>query len=93
MGLFSKLPPQFGHTCFKTVSTQSLQKVHSKVQIIASSLWGGRALLQFSQVGLISSIIRKIKSIQIYFTRAKVYFFSMICPILNYSIVMEVNNQ
>jgi len=41
-----------------TLLTQSLQNVHSKVQIIASVASGGNALLQFSQVGLSSSIAR-----------------------------------
>lgn len=36
MGRFSNPPPQFGHTFLKIWSTQSLQKVHSNVQIIAS---------------------------------------------------------
>ncbi len=35
IGRSVKLPPQFGHTSFNSV-TQSLQNVHSKVQIIAS---------------------------------------------------------
>ena len=35
IGLFPKPPPQLGHTAFNNV-IQSLQKAHSKVQIIAS---------------------------------------------------------
>jgi hypothetical protein len=50
-------PPQFAHTLFSTLSTHDLQKVHSKVQIIASVDSGGSALLQFSQVGLSSSMV------------------------------------
>ena len=56
IGRFSKPPPQFGHTCFKTVSIQSAQNVHSNVQIMASVELNGNDLLQCSQVGLISSI-------------------------------------
>jgi len=37
------------------LTTQERQKVHSKVQIIASVELGGSAALQFSQVGLSSS--------------------------------------
>jgi hypothetical protein len=36
IGRSTKLPPQFGQTFCKTVVAQSLQKVHSNVQIIAS---------------------------------------------------------
>jgi len=36
MGRFVNPPPQFGHTFLKMVFAQSLQNVHSKVQIIAS---------------------------------------------------------
>jgi hypothetical protein len=57
MGRISKPQPQLEQTCCKMSSTQSLQKVHSKVQIIASSESKGNDLLQFSQVGLISSIL------------------------------------
>ena len=35
IGRFSNPPPQFGHTSLRSV-TQSLQNVHSNVQIIAS---------------------------------------------------------
>jgi hypothetical protein len=55
-GLFSKPPPQLGQTLCNTSVTQSLQKVHSKVQIIASVLWLGRPLPQFSQTGLNSNM-------------------------------------
>lgn len=58
-GRFSKPPPQLGHTSINKV-TQSLQNVHSKVQIIASEESNGKSLLQFSQVGLISNIIREV---------------------------------
>jgi len=36
VGRGAKLPPQFGQRPFNRVSTQSRQKVHSNVQIIAS---------------------------------------------------------
>ena len=51
-----KLPPQFGQTPPSTSSTQSAQKVHSKVQIIASRASGGRSLSQHSQLGRSSSM-------------------------------------
>lgn len=57
MGRLEKSPPQFGHTPCKIVSTQSVQKVHSKVQIIASLASKGNDLLQCSQEGRISSIL------------------------------------
>jgi len=40
-----------------TLSTQSLQKVHSNVQINASVLLFGHDFAQFSQTGLISNIL------------------------------------
>jgi hypothetical protein len=49
-------PPQFEQTFRRTVSTQTRQKVHSKLQIMASIDSGGRARLQCSQVGLNSSM-------------------------------------
>jgi hypothetical protein len=57
-GLFSNPPPHFGHTLCNISFTQSLQKVHSKVHIIASELLYGRFLPQFSHIGLSSSIIK-----------------------------------
>jgi hypothetical protein len=57
MGRDAKLPPQLGQTPPSLVSTQDLQKVHSKLQIIASGASGGRSLSQHSQLGLSSSII------------------------------------
>jgi hypothetical protein len=56
IGLGEKSPQQLGQTFSKTSSTHSLQNVHSNVQIIASWESGARSLLQFSQVGLSSSI-------------------------------------
>ncbi len=58
MGRFVKFPPQFGQTFLKTSVVQVEQKVHSKVQIIASSEWLGKSLLQCSQLGLISNIFK-----------------------------------
>ena len=55
IGRGTKWPLQFGQTPPSTPSTQSRQNVHSKVQIIASSESYGNALLQFSQLGLISN--------------------------------------
>jgi hypothetical protein len=55
-GRGAKLPPQLGHTPLRWLSTQSRQKVHSKVQIIASVVDGGKSLSQHSQLGRSSSI-------------------------------------
>jgi len=55
-GLCTNPPPQLGHTFCKISVTQVMQKVHSKLQIMASVLLGGRGLPQFSQTGLNSSI-------------------------------------
>jgi len=46
-----------GQTLCSTLSTQSAQKVHSKVQMRAACEWGGRSISQHSQFGLISSAI------------------------------------
>jgi len=51
IGRGAKLPPQFGHTPLSLSSTQSRQKVHSNVQIIASGADGGKSLSQHSQLG------------------------------------------
>jgi hypothetical protein len=56
VGRFSKPPPQLGQTLFSTLVTQSAQKVHSKVQIIASVLLLAKLLPQCSQIGQISNI-------------------------------------
>jgi hypothetical protein len=56
MGRTENPPPQFGQTLCRTVSTQARQKVHSNEQIIASVESGGSGVLQFSQVGLSSSM-------------------------------------
>src|SRR5258706_13851681 len=50
-----KPPPQFGQTLPSRL-THDEQKVHSKLQIHASSASGASFLLQFSQVGRSSSI-------------------------------------
>ena len=57
IGLGEKPPPQLGQTFSSTSSTHALQKVHSKLQIIASVVPGGSGLLQCSQVGLSSRAI------------------------------------
>ena len=56
MGRGEKPPPQFGHTSWRIFSTHPLQNVHSNEQIMASVDSGGNGLLQFSHVGLSSSI-------------------------------------
>jgi hypothetical protein len=56
-GLGTNPPPQFGQTFPKMLSTHVAQNVHSYVQMRASSESGGNALLQFSQVGLSSSMV------------------------------------
>ena len=57
MGRDTRLPPQLGQHPPSLLSTQSRQKVHSKVQIIASVADGGKSLLQHSQFGRSSSIL------------------------------------
>mgnify|MGYP006959933249 CR=1 FL=1 len=60
IGRETKFPPRLiqivGQRPFNSFSTQSLQKVHSKLQIIVSSESGGRSLSQHSQLGLSSSM-------------------------------------
>ena len=51
IGLTTKFPPQFGQISFNFVFTQFIQKVHSKLQIIAAFESGGRSLSQHSQFG------------------------------------------
>jgi hypothetical protein len=50
-------PPQFGQRPSNVVALQSLQKVHSKLQIMASAAVGGRSLLQHSQLGRSSNTV------------------------------------
>ena len=58
-GRFTNSPPQLGHSPpSKRSATQSAQKVHSKLQIIASSDSGGRSRSQHSQFGLSASMAR-----------------------------------
>src|SRR5580658_4492943 len=57
IGRGSKPPPQFGQTLNNTLSTQSAQKVHSKVQMRASVDAGGRSRSQHSQFGRSSRAI------------------------------------
>ena len=56
IGLGEKPPPQFGQTLPRTEATQFAQKVHSKLQILASVELGKRRVLQCSQVGRSSSM-------------------------------------
>jgi len=63
MGRAAKSPPQLGHTPCSRVSTHVRQKVHSKVQIIASVDSGGRSAPQHSQLGRSSSMGPHIASI------------------------------
>ena len=56
IGRRSKPPPQFGQTLKSTRSTQSAQKGHSYVHILASSAFGDSDLPHHSQFGLSSSI-------------------------------------
>jgi hypothetical protein len=56
IGRGAKFPRQFGQTPPSLFSTQSRQKVHSKVHIIASVAEGGKSLSQHSQLGRNSSI-------------------------------------
>lgn len=58
IGLGLSPPPQFGHTFISMPSTQGLQKVHSKLQIMASVQSAGNALPQASQLGRSSSTVR-----------------------------------
>ena len=51
MGRATSSPPQFGQRLPSVFSAQSRQKVHSKLQIMASLPSGGRSLLQHSQFG------------------------------------------
>ena len=55
IGLGLKPPPQLGHTFTSSVSTQSLQNVHSKLQIIAWVESGASAAPHASQLGRSSS--------------------------------------
>jgi len=55
MGLGTRLPPQLGQRPARTVSAQVVQKVHSKVQMRASIVSGGRSRSQHSQFGRSSS--------------------------------------
>jgi hypothetical protein len=51
-----KSPPQLGHRPANRFSAQSAQKVHSNVQMRASSLSGGSSRSQHSQFGRNSSM-------------------------------------
>jgi hypothetical protein len=51
IGRGAKPPPQLGQTLNSTLSTQSAQKVHSKLQMRAAVDSGGRSRSQHSQFG------------------------------------------
>ncbi|ASY57543.1 hypothetical protein SS05631_c26140 [Sinorhizobium sp. CCBAU 05631] len=57
IGRRTSSPLQFGQIPPSFPSAQSAQKVHSKVQIIASRLSGGRSRSQHSQFGRKLSIV------------------------------------
>ncbi|MFT5139300.1 MAG: hypothetical protein ACI9H8_001527 [Lysobacterales bacterium] len=52
IGLFSKLPPQFGQMPFNSLTTHFSQNVHLKVQTNASVDDGGNDRAHLSQEGL-----------------------------------------
>jgi len=56
VGRFENAPPQLGHWRQSFVSTQLVQKVHSKEHIHASFESAGKSILQHSQFGRICSI-------------------------------------
>src|SRR3954462_13662531 len=56
IGRRTNSPPQFGQAPFSGPATQSLQNVHSNVQIIASRESGGRSRSQHSQFGRSASM-------------------------------------
>jgi hypothetical protein len=51
-GRTTSSPPQLGHLPANLVSAQAAQKVHSKEQMRASALCGGKSMSQHSQFGL-----------------------------------------
>ncbi len=59
IGRGSNPPPQFGHTFASTWSTHAAQKVHSKLQMRASLLAGGKSLSQYSQFGFSIRAMRR----------------------------------
>lgn len=65
IGRATKFPPQFGQMPWKTSAAQVAQKVHSKVQIRASVLSGGKSRSQHSQLGLNSSICAPLSILRI----------------------------
>jgi hypothetical protein len=62
MGRATNLPPQLGQTPPSFSATQVAQKVHSKLQMRASELSGGRSRLQHSQLGRSSSMACSFKT-------------------------------
>jgi hypothetical protein len=65
IGRGTKLPPQFGQRPLSRVSTQSRQKVHSNVQIIASAASGGKSLSQHSHPGFSTSMCASVSMFHI----------------------------
>lgn len=61
IGRLTKLPEQLGQIKLKTFSVQLAQKVHSKVQMNASSVEGGKSLSQHSQLGFKINIVASLK--------------------------------
>jgi hypothetical protein len=59
IGLGLNSSSQLGHVLYKMLLAQVLQKVHSKLQIIASVESKGSGCPQFSHIGLSSSIVKK----------------------------------
>lgn len=88
-GLFSNPPPQLGQTFSKTCSTQSLQKVHSKVQIMASSESDGSFLPQFSQIIWSSNIII-LQNFSYFFTKPFQQFCIFFCKRID-SMAVNIN--
>ena len=58
IGRRTNSPPQFGQRPLSTLSAQSAQNVHSKEQIRAARLSGGRSRSQHSQFGRNSNMHR-----------------------------------
>jgi hypothetical protein len=56
IGRTTSSPPQLGQIPLSFSTTQTAQKVHSKLQMRASGLSGGRSRLQHSQLGRSSSM-------------------------------------
>jgi hypothetical protein len=62
MGRTTSSPPQFGQMPLSFSVTQAAQKVHSKLQMRASGLSGGRSRLQHSQLGRSSNMASSLQT-------------------------------